>query len=233
MNEHALHVLEFPQVLEILAGFASSGLGQRRVRELSPLADVAQVERLQAETTELKALLMPEQDLPIGGLHDLSFILSELDRGVDVLLVEQILEVADTIRAARCVRAYLLAAEEIYPHVSDMAADIHEFDGVESRIETTFNENGGIKSSASTRLKTARNEIQTMRGRVRGKLSSVMRSSAIAPHLQDTGIREYDGRPTLAVRASSASRVPGTQRGQTVVARCLSSRRAFGNWDSN
>ena len=215
VNEHALQVLEFPQVIEILAGYATSGPGQRQVRALMPLTDMAQVERLLAETTELKRLLMPEQDLPIGGLHDLSAILQELEKGVDVLLIEQVMEVADTLRAARRVLAYMQGTGEQFPHVARMAEGIGEFDELEARIDATFNENGGIKSSASDRLKTARNDIQTLRGRIRGKLSTLMRSPAVAPHLQDTGIREHDGRPTLAIRASASSRVRGAQRGRS------------------
>ncbi|MFC1525237.1 endonuclease MutS2 [Candidatus Latescibacterota bacterium] len=215
MNEHALQVLEFPQVIDILADFATSELGKKRVSALMPLADMAQTERRMAETTELKALLMPARDLPIGGLRDLSFILQELGRGVEVLLVEQILTVADTLRAARRVSAYLGDAEETYPHVALMAEDIGLFGKLEERIDATFNEGGGIKNSASSVLKTARNEIQTLRGRIRGKLSALMRSPGVAPHLQDTGIREHDGRPTLAVRAAAASRVRGAQRGRS------------------
>ena len=41
LNEHALEVLEYHQVIEILAGFATSGLGQLRVRQLRPLPDTA------------------------------------------------------------------------------------------------------------------------------------------------------------------------------------------------
>ena len=215
MNEHALQVLEFPQVIEILAGFASSGLGQRQVRALQPATDITRVECLQAETTELKALLMPEQDLPIGGLHDLSAMLQQLDQGAEVLLIEQIMEVADTLRAARRVLVYLRNGEVEHPHLARMADGIGVFTGLEERIDVTFNENGGIKNSASERLKTARNDIQTLRGRIRGKLSTLMRSPDVAPHLQDTGIRDHDGRPTLAIRASASSRVRGAQRGRS------------------
>ncbi|MGY8826685.1 MAG: hypothetical protein ACKVJG_22660 [Candidatus Latescibacterota bacterium] len=81
MNEHALERLEYPQVMEILASYATSGLGKREVGQLHPLSDRGEVERLLAETTELKVLLMPEQDLPIGGLHDVSFSLLKLEQG--------------------------------------------------------------------------------------------------------------------------------------------------------
>ena len=36
MNSHALSVLEFPRVLEVVAGFATSDLGAKRLRALAP-----------------------------------------------------------------------------------------------------------------------------------------------------------------------------------------------------
>lgn len=214
MNEHALERLEYPQVVEILASYATSGLGKREVAQLQPLSDRVEVERLLAETSELKALLMPEQDLPIGGLHDISFSLLKLEKGADILAVDEILAVGDTLRAARNVRNYIADAGETYAHVTAMAAGIGFFDDLEQHIDKTFNEGGAVRSTASPRLKNLRNEIQTLRGRVRGKLSSLLRSD-IANHLQDTSIREIDQRPALAVRASAASKVRGVQRGRS------------------
>lgn len=217
MNEHALEVLEYPQIIELLAGFATSSLGQERVRQLVPLVDIEEVARLQAETTELKALLMPEQDLPIGGLHDLSFILLKLEKGADVLPIDEILLVGDTLRAARNVQAYLAdaAESEAYPHLLRFVEGISVFLELEQCIEQTFNEGGAMRASASPRLKSLRNEIQTLRGRIRGKLTTLMRSSGLAAYLQDTGIRETDGRPALAIRAQHASKVQGRQRGRS------------------
>lgn len=216
MNEHALEVLEYPQIVDLLAGFATSGLGQVQVRQLVPLTDIAEIAKLQAETTELKTLLMPEQDLPIGGLHDLSFILLKLEKGTDALPIDEILSVADTLRAARNVRAYLEEADEaMYPHLVRFVAGIAIFPELEARIDKTFNEQGAMRSSASPRLKSLRNEIQTLRGRIRGKLTTLMRSSGLAPYLQDTGIRESDGRPALAIQSHHAAKVSGVQRGRS------------------
>ena len=216
MNKHALEVLEYPQIVDLLAGFATSGLGQERVRRLVPLSDVAEVARLQAETTELKTLLIPEQDLPIGGLHDLSFILLKLEKGTDALPIDEILSVADTLRAARNVRAYLQEADAVtYPHLVRFVEGIAIFPELEERIEKTFNEQGAMRSTASPRLKSLRNEVQTLRGRIRGKLTTLMRSSGLAPFLQDRGIRESDGRPALAIQSHHATKVPGIQRGRS------------------
>jgi len=217
VNEHALEVLEYPKVIDLLAGFATSSLGQAAVRRLAPLADIEQIIRLQAETTELKQLLMPEQDLPIGGLHDLSFILDKLEKGADVLPIDDILSVGDTLRAARNVQAYLAEATEggTRPHLLRFVEGISVFPELEQHIEKTFNQGGAMRSSASPRLKSLRNEIQTLRGRIRGKLTTLMRSSGLSAYLQDTGIRESDGRPALAIQAQHAAKVAGRQRGRS------------------
>ena len=145
MNEHALERLEYHQVVEILASYATSGLGKREVAQLQPLSDRGEVERLLAETSELKALLMPEQDLPIGGLHDISFSLLKLEKGADSLAVDEILAVGDTLRAARNVRNYIADAGETYAHVTAMAAGIGFFDDLEQHIDKTFNEGGAVR----------------------------------------------------------------------------------------
>ena len=57
------------------------GLGAKLAQEIQPLTDLPRIERLIAETTELKRLLSPDRYLPLGGLHDLSPILREVGQG--------------------------------------------------------------------------------------------------------------------------------------------------------
>ena len=44
MNAHALGILEYPRLLDVVAGFASSALGAARVRGLTPRADLSSLE---------------------------------------------------------------------------------------------------------------------------------------------------------------------------------------------
>src|SRR5438132_13212846 len=55
MNAHALSVLELPRVLEVVAGFATSGLGASRIRNLLPQDDVPTVEREHARVAAMRA----------------------------------------------------------------------------------------------------------------------------------------------------------------------------------
>ena len=212
MNQHALDVLEYDKIRELLVGYAASGLGIRLAQEIQPLTDLYRIERLIAETTELKRLLSPDRYLPLGGLHDLSPILEKLDKGAEILIIEEIMHVKETLRAFRIVKRYLEDAKGDYPHLRRLAGNIRLYSEIDAKIENTLNENGAVKSSASPELKSIRKTIQAVKGRIQGKLQSTLRSKSVSPYLQDPIIRERKGRPVIAVKERDASRVPGTVR---------------------
>ena len=221
MNQHALDVLEYDKIRELLVGYAASGLGIRLAQEIQPLTDLHRIERLIAETTELKRLLSPDRYLPLGGLHDLSPILEKLDKGAEILMIEEIMHVKETLRAFRIVKGYLEDAKGDYPHLRRLAGSIRLYSEIDAKIENTLNENGAVKSSASPELKSIRKTIQAVKGRIQGKLQSTLRSKSVSPYLQDPIIRERKGRPVIAVKERDASRVPGavrdrSDRGNTV-----------------
>lgn len=212
MNQHALDVLEYDKIRELLVGYTASGLGAGLAQEIRPLTDLHRIERLIAETTELKRLLSPDRYLPLGGLHDLSPILEKLDQDVDILVIEEIMYVKETLRAFRIVKGFLEDAKGDYPHLRRLAGDIRVYPEIDAKIENTLNENGAVKSSASPELKSIRKTIQTVKGRIQGKLQSTLRSQSVSPYLQDPIIRERKGRPVIAVKERDASRVPGAMR---------------------
>ena len=221
MNQHTLDVLEYDKIRELLISYTASGLGARLAQEIQPLTDLHQIEQLIAETTELKRLLSPDRYLPLGGLHDLFPILEKLDKGADTLVIEEIMYVKDTLRAFRIVKGYLEDAKGAYPYLRQLAEKIRPYPEIEAKIENTLSENGAVKSSASPKLKSIRKTIQTVKGRIQGKLQSTLRSKSVSPYLQDPIIRERKGRPVIAVKERDASRVPGavrdrSDRGNTV-----------------
>ena len=57
MNERALRVLEFTKIREMLAAFALSDPGKQKCLTLTPLSDIAEVNRALDETEEAVAVL--------------------------------------------------------------------------------------------------------------------------------------------------------------------------------
>ena len=212
MNQHALDVLEYDKIRELLVSYTASGLGARLAQRIQPLTDLHRIEWLIAETTELKRLLSPDRYLPLGGLHDLSPILEKLDQGADILTIEEIMHVKETLRAFRIVKEFLADAKGDYPYLRQLAGEIRLYPEIDAKIENTLNENGAVKNSASPELRSIRKTIQAVKGRIQGKLQSTLRSKSVSPYLQDPIIRERKGRPVIAVKERDASRVPGSVR---------------------
>ncbi len=212
MNQHALDVLEYDKIRELLISYAASGLGRKLAQEIQPLTDLHRIERLIAETTEMKKLLSPDRYLPLGGLHDLSPILQKLEDGADILIIAEIMHIKETLRAFRIVKGYLEDAKGDYPHLRQLAERIRLYPDIDAKIENTLNENGAVKNTASAELRSIRKTIQTVKGRIQGKLQSTLRSKSVSPYLQDPIVRERKGRPVIAVKERDASRVPGTVR---------------------
>ena len=212
MNQHALDVLEYDKIRELLVSYTASGLGARLAQRIQPLTDLHRIEWLIAETTELKRLLSPDRYLPLGGLHDLSPILEKLDQGADILTIEDIMHVKETLRAFRIVKEFLADAKGDYPYLRQLAGEIRLYPEIDAKIENTLNENGAVKNSASPELRSIRKTIQAVKGRIQGKLQSTLRSKSVSPYLQDPIIRERKGRPVIAVKERDASRVPGSVR---------------------
>ena len=152
MNQHALDVLEYDKIRELLVGYAASGLGIRLAQEIQPLTDLYRIEQLIAETTELKRLLSPDRYLPLGGLHDLSPILEKLDKGADILIIEEIMHVKETLRAFRIVKGYLEDAKGDYPHLRRLAGSIRLYSEIDAKIENTLNENGAGQEQCQPRI---------------------------------------------------------------------------------
>ena len=215
MNQHALDVLEFDKVRKLLVEQASCGLGQRLVRALTPDIDPEEIGRRIAETTELKTLLAPSQELPMGGVHDIYPQLESLEQGEDILLSEDILLIHETLKAGRTVKSYFEDKAAAYPNLQRFSEHIAAYQELEETIERTFTEGGVMKNSASSELRSLRRTVEQLRTKIHGKLQSVLRSKSVSSFLQDTSVRDGQGRPAIAVKAQYASRVPGMQRGRS------------------
>ena len=193
MNQHTLDVLEYDKIRELLVSYTASGLGARLAQRIQPLTDLHRIEWLIAETTELKRLLSPDRYLPLGGLHDLSPILEKSDKGADILIIEEIMHVKETLRAFRIVKEFLADAKGDYPYLRQLAGEIRLYPEIDAKIENTLNENGAVKNSASPELRSIRKTIQAVKGRIQGRLQSTLRSKSVSPYLQDPIIRERKG----------------------------------------
>ena len=109
--EKSRNTLELPAVLEMLAGEAVSEPAKAEALALVPSVHRAEVERLLAETSDAKDMMVYKGSPSLSGLRDVSGSLARADMG-GVLNTRELLEIAGVLQSARAVRSYGMSAEK-------------------------------------------------------------------------------------------------------------------------
>ena len=100
MDEKTLITLEYPKILERLAGYASFGISADMARAMRPSSTLDDARLRLAFTTEARRLLEVYGDFSIGGARDVRDQV-DLARRAGVLDPGDLLDVKNTLIAAR------------------------------------------------------------------------------------------------------------------------------------
>lgn len=209
MPSAAEHRLEFPKILEKLKQYCSSRLGEDLVGKMTFMTNPAAINARLEETSEAVSALRIYSDIPLGGLRDIRVALARVSRG-GVLEVDELTAVADTLRCARHLKAFLEKLEpEFFPYLSGLGRGIVTHPQLEERINRSIGPDGEISDSASPELARIRRQAAVLQGAVREKLNSIIRSSELQKYLQENLITIRGNRYVIPVKAESRSKIPG------------------------
>jgi len=216
MNAHALGILEYPRLLDLVAGFAASAPGAARVRALAPSADLAWLEAEHRRVGAVRGLLggdLPWHPEPVPELED---ALARL-RVVGIMWsAPELLGGAILLRSARRTREALrderrpaVLRAVLAPFVERMVVAKAE----EEAIEHAIGEDGLVRDEASAALRRIRRELRASHGELIRILERVMgglESHHRAPYMSVT-VRE--GRYVIPVRREGVRQVGGIVHG--------------------
>ncbi len=210
MDAAALNALEFPAIVERLAGATATAAGTELAYALAPTADPDEVAGRQALTAEAIALLDESLEPPLGGIRDVREPAAHAALG-GVLTTEALSAVALTIGGGLRARAALDEHAESAPLLAELASAIdRSLAPLAEEIGRRVEEDGSdLRDTASPRLRKLRGELRDGRQRVADELRRLSRSPGLREHLQEDFVAQRGGRPVLAVKASSRSSVPG------------------------
>ena len=71
MDEKSLEILEFPQIITILASYTSFSASRELAFKLKPLTDYEKIALLLGQSAEARHLLAMEQRFSIGGVSEI------------------------------------------------------------------------------------------------------------------------------------------------------------------
>jgi DNA mismatch repair protein MutS2 len=207
MDQKSFHTLEYNKVLNILATYTSFSAGEELARQLEPTTDLDEARRWQAETREARRLLDTHSSVTIGGARDVRRAVDNALRGF-TLLPEDLLDIRNTIVAARNLRRQLVRAEHNYPHLFTIAELIEECSGLVSAISNTIDERGEVLDSASPKLARIRQEQRIIYSRIQEKLQRIINSSQ-NQFLQEPLVTMRSGRYVIPLKADAKGRIKG------------------------
>jgi DNA mismatch repair protein MutS2 len=222
MSRRAEELLEFPQLKEILAGYATSPPGRRDIQSLAFRHDAAALDSEFALIREAAAYLRAGSDLGFGSLADPENWLPRLAIPASVLASADLLDVASLIETVFSVKqTFKSDATAKHPNLSSRAAALPDLRHLSTLIRRAILPNGEIGDDASPQLRRIRATIVQAREKIHTSLQAILRARGESEKTGDDYITLRNDRFVIPVRASDRRSVPGvvhsaSATGQTV-----------------
>ncbi|KFN13521.1 endonuclease MutS2 [Bacillus pseudomycoides] len=208
MNKMTFEKLQYNELKEIVKSYCVSGLGKQLLNKLEPSTSIKVVKNRLNETTEARAILDAEGHVPFFGISNIDSTIQKLEKGM-ILDPTELVSVSDFLRGCRKVKKFMLDKEFFAPVLASYANSMSEFKSVEEEINFSIKGNS-IDSAASKELKRIQNNIDSVEGKIKERLSKFLNSSANKKYIQEFFISKKDDRYTIPVKASYKNQVAGT-----------------------
>ncbi len=203
ITKRALKTLEFDKVREQVANFCTSSLGRTQLDLLEPSIVLHEVKRLLDEMDEGLDLLRVRGNVPMGGIFDVRGHARRAQIG-GMLSPTELMEIASTIRASRILRQFLEAVEASedikIPFFIERKQALPILTALEHEIIACIDDNGAVLDSASSQLRTIRQQLRSQESRVREKLESYTRGKNASKMLSDSIITIRNDRFVIPVK---------------------------------
>ena len=206
LYEKSLRTLEFPRVLEMLAGQCVTQEAKDRAMKLRPSTEEREVQRLMDETTAARDMMDLHGAPSFSGIKPVGAALQRAELG-GALNNRELLDIAAVLRTTRTVSAYCDGAEErncLRPLFRALTPDRTLEDGITGSIISEEE----IADTASSTLADIRRHIRTTSGKAREVLQKLIGSQA-SKYLQEAIITIRSDRFVVPVKAEYRSMIPG------------------------
>ncbi len=208
VNPKALKVLEYDKILRTLADHTSFFGGRSLALALEPSSSLAEVRRRLAMTTQARDYVDRRGSPPFGGAHDMRVEIDAAERG-KTLLVQELLDVRDTVRAARSMRHAIAKRGEQWPELAGVADRIEPCPALYDSISGALSDDGSVVDDATPDLARLRKELRIARDRIARQVEAMLSNDSVRGCLQEVLVTQRDGRYVLPVKSEFRSRVKG------------------------
>lgn len=216
--ERALRTLEYYKIREEVARYCTSSLGKAHIEKLLPSTDINEVNRLLEQMDEGASIIRVKGNVPMGGIFDIRMHAKRAQIGGSLSPME-LMEVSSTIRASRILRQFFEGIREEgtiqIPLFLEMKESMPILTQLEHDINMCIDDNGGVLDSASSALRTIRQQLRAQESRVRERLESLVRGKNASKMLSDSIVTIRNDRFVIPVKQEYRSHYGGIVHDQS------------------
>ncbi len=210
-------LLEFETLRDLLAGYASSPLGHRRIAELVPSLDHAWIETQQQLTTEIREYRRVGGRFEFAGLPEVQELIEKSrisGAALETTEIRDIVLVADRASEWReIVRQPPAAMRSEWSAVQALSDGIQDFTAFLRAFSNKILPDGTLDDRASPELSRVRREIEKQRRQIQDSLRGYLRKLAEGGTVQDELITIRGERFVIPVKVEQKRRVQGVVHG--------------------
>jgi len=209
VNRHALDVLEFNRIVELVRGKCLSPLGAARTERMVPFVSPETMRDRHARLREVLGIIDRKGTIPLGGAVDLSAPLARATVEGAILEPAELLQVLRMARMADDVKRFFRGEAEPSPKLMAIASGLEPLTAMQKEIARCLDEDGRVVDRASSELAAIRSEIESTREEVRAVLERTLHSRRLQRSLQEPIITLRNGRYVLPVKEEERRAIEG------------------------
>ena len=209
--EQTTKVLEWPRLLEALAGHARSTMGAARCRALELATDLEDAIRRQQETTEMGRLQDVGDGLPPLVFPDIRDPLARAQKGAALELLE-LRDCAIVLELLEESGRFILRHQQDAPALGSVGQSLQsagELRPVKSALDAAIHQDGSMKESATPELRRLTHQAHALKQQIRHQVDQMLHSRRFEEILQEQYFAQREGRYVIPVKTDMRGRVPG------------------------
>ncbi len=220
MNEHALTVLEYDELLRHLSDCAQSLPGKNAVRELLPGTEKEAVASELALTEEALTVLVDKAP-DLHSVEDTSAVTERLKIQGTVLNPLEILQLQSVQKGVGAARDTVRQRQDELPGLTILIGEMDSFGEWETWVDRSIDGSGDILDSASPELSSVRRKLKSARSSALARLEEFAARPSVRKILREDYITQRNDRYVVPVRPEYHRSFSGvvqdtSQSGQTL-----------------
>lgn len=189
----------------------SMELARQMLHEQGFSTSVAEIDRRQFLTDEMRQMLISEPEMPHDEFFDLGDSVSKLRIEGAFLPVEEVVRLGLTVRASDNFVQFVRSRKQgDYTYLKSATENQQDLSHIVREVDRIIDEKGEIRDSASAELQRVRSEIRQHEGQVAKRLQSVLQRAKSDGIVEaDAVISVREGRAVIPVHAVNKRKLQG------------------------